>query len=225
MKFKFFPLLWVVFALALSCQKKTDNSASKLAHELYDHLIEQKKYFYEVEYSEGLTNQAPLFQLFGTGKLTRSSYASLSGFYFGLTPQEKENYLQLIRNDNQTIETLTSNTFDDSSIDVLADSLHSAILLNPEWLKALIEGAENVSVIQTTSENTLEFLFPSQSRKIVVVSSQEERELLQLTVVRELGANNQYERKWNFKHLNQEAYQDQIAAHQKQLKAVQRNFL
>lgn len=225
MKFKFFPLFCVVFALVLSCQKKTDNSASKLAHELYDHLIEQKKYFYEVEYSEGLANQKPNFELFGTGKLTRSSYGSLSRFYFGLTPDEKNNYLQLIRNEDQAIETITSAIFDESGIDVLADSLHNAILLNPEWLKLLIEKAEKTSVTQTTSDNSIAFLFPSQNRKIVVTCSKQNNELLHLSLSRDLADKTTYVREWHFKHLNKESYESQIALHRKQLKEGQRNFL
>ncbi|GAA5037001.1 hypothetical protein GCM10011506_32860 [Marivirga lumbricoides] len=225
MRINIFPLAVVFLTLVLSCQKKYEDQGTNSIKALYGNLTEQKKYYYEVEYTEGLAHQEPVFLLYGTGKLTRSSYGSLSGFYFGLTKSVKENYLQIIRNDDQTIENLISTDFDDAAIDVLADSLHSAILLNPEWLLTLINEAEKMSVKNADEGSLITLTFPNRKRTIEIISSEDNKELLQLSIHRSLPDNSTYSRKWYFKYLQNDVYDEQVAIFSKQSGAASKNFL
>lgn len=217
------PFAFILASIFASCERP--NEANRAVHQLYENLTAQKKYFYEVEYAEGIVNEEPLFKLFGTGKLTRNYYGSLSGFYFGFSEAEKNNHLQLIRNEGETVGSLTSLTMDDAGIDVVSDSLQSAILLNPEWLMSFLEQAQSISIGQTALGNRLEFEFPDKKRKIQLISSKHHKELLHLAIWSKLPDGKPYCRQWNFNYLERESFQEQLAIYQKQLHEEQKPFL
>ncbi len=224
MKANFSLLSIILFSIILSCQSPAINE-QVLLNELYNNLIEQRKYTYEVAYSEGFLNEKPSFILFGTGKLTRNSDRSISRFYFGPKAHKKEHAFFALNNAGYYTEQIKSTIYEESSADVLADSLQSAILLNPEILLNLIETKDKLEVCQVKGGLQFEFYNKTMKRHLIIESDKENKLLSKVSIHQKAYNNRDYVRSWSFNFLNKDEYQVQLAICEKQYEDANRLFL
>lgn len=223
MKSNSYLLSIIIFSTILACQTP-GNTEQVLLDELYENLVEQRKYTYEVSYSEGYLNEKPLFNLYGTGKLTRNGASSLSRFYFGPAVNKKEHAFFMIHNQGHYTEQIKSILFEESHADILADSLQSAILINPDILLRL-KGENKVEVCKINGGFQFEFYNQLEKRHILIETDQENQTLSKISIHQKSYNNRDYIRTWSFNHLNKEEYKEQLAICEKQFESVNRMFL
>ncbi|MBK6266403.1 hypothetical protein JKA74_15265 [Marivirga sp. S37H4] len=213
----------ICFSIILSCQQPSED---ELIHDIHNTLITQRQYFYHVEYAEGSKETPSIFRLFGTGKLSRNKQSSISQFYFGLNKDRKDNYLHLIQYEGEAIEQLHSLIFDEAGIDVLTDSLHSAILLNPDLILSLKKNSDQVSTGKIENDDLffIEFINKKEETKIVL-KTDPSYQLTGVNIYLNYGSGEQYYRSWSFQYLDKGTYQEQIAQSEKQLQSNPKTFL
>lgn len=224
MKANFSLLSIIVFSVILSCQSPAIDE-EVLLNELYNNLMEQRKYTYEVAYSEGFINEKPSFKLFGTGKLTRNSDMSISRFFFGPQATKKEHAFFSLNNGGYYTEQIKSSMYEESNADVLSDSLQSAILLNPEILLNLAMTEDKVEVCQTKGGFQYEFYNKEVKRYLIIDSDHDNQLLSKISIHQKAYDNRDYVRSWSFHFLNKDEYQEQLAICEKQYEEANRLFL
>lgn len=224
MKTNFGLLSIIIFSVTLACQSP-NGMENKLLNELYKNLEEQRRYTYEVAYSEGFINEIPAFSLFGTGKLVRNGGSSLSSFYFGTEGHNNEHFLFMMNMEGQYTEMVKSILFEEESADILADSLQSAILVNPEILLSLAEKGNEITVCEQKEGFKYEFFNQQVNRLVIIEADKENESLSKISIHQKVYNNRDYIRTWDFKHLNKEVYEEQIANCEQQFKNVNRRFL
>lgn len=105
--------------------------------EIYESLLKQKQVYYNVEYNINNNDEEPSSRLYGMVSLNRNADSGISSGYFGLVQNHFPNYLHSLYLKNDWIYNLSSNLFHLQDADVLTDSLHSPILINPYLLLKL----------------------------------------------------------------------------------------
>jgi hypothetical protein len=224
MKANFCLLSLIIFCITIACQSPFSNE-EKILKELYSNLVDQRKFIYEVTYAEGFVNELPSFSLYGTGKLVRNAANSLSSFYFGPMPDEKEHYFFMLHNQSQYTEQIKSQIYDEGSADIVADSLHSAFLLNPEILLNLAEKEDQITICRQNGVFQYEFYNQQLNRHIIIETDKENHTLNKISIYQKSSNNLDYMRSWSFNHLSEEAYNEQFAVCAVQFESVNRRFL
>ncbi len=203
----------ICFSIILSCQQPSTEDTIEKFHKS---LVTQREYFYEVEYIEGHKNKEPAFHLYGTGKLSRNKQSIISGFYFGIEEERKDNYMLLIKHEGESIEQLDSLIFNDKAIDVLSDSLHSAVLLNPDLIYSLLENASHTNVVQNEEKDIHYVEFLEQSKRKILIHFNENNLITEIVIENYPEKENGYYRSWSFNYLTKNKYKEQLAVYEKQ---------
>ncbi len=224
MRSYFYLLFVIAFSTVLACQSP-GNRELNAVRDLHNNLVDQRKYTYEVAYSEGFLQENPAFKLFGTGKLTRHGTNSLSRFYFGLEKNQKEHAFFMIHNNGHYTEHIKSVLFDESSADFLADSLQSAILLNPNLLMSLAENEERLEVNEGAEGIHYEFYNELAKRLIIIEADQKNESIRKISIKKKISGNRDYLRTWHFRYLNENDFKEQLSICEQKFESVNRKFL
>ncbi|ADR20507.1 hypothetical protein MATR_18720 [Marivirga tractuosa] len=218
-------LVFILILIAgVSCSEPENKSE---VNDIYEALVEQKHFYYNVEYT--LNNgpkHSPISSIYGLVGLNRSAASGISSAYFGLDTDYLPNYLNTIYLESNCIFSISSNIFDLGSADLIMDSLHSPLLLNPDLLVQMEEGSVNIDR-KVICDNTVKLTFDLDQRvnQLVLVWDGQLRKIIELEYRYGINSDHSYSRKWSFDHLSKSDYLALESRYKDQNQITQQPFL
>ncbi|WP_296618642.1 hypothetical protein [Marivirga sp.] len=213
----------LILLAGISCsvpEKHTDLS------DVFKSLSEQKQFYYNVEYSILKPQEGMISSLYGTVSLNRNSESGISSAYFGLSDKNMPNYLHSIYLKHEWISELSSNSFDYSDVDLIADSLHSPILINPELLFKI--EADSVRITeQEINEKSMKWIFDLKQKtdQVVIMWDKTLNKVTELEYKYDVNSENTYSRKWTFEYLAKTEYNTLASSYKQQNQIARQPFL
>ncbi|WKK80580.2 hypothetical protein [Marivirga arenosa] len=206
----------------ISCSEPDDKGLVKI----YDSLVNQKQFYYQVEYSQYKIQDQYAEKLFGIVDLNRNSYSGISNAYFGKSESEINNFLQTIYTGKNWLYNLSSFQFKYSDSDILTDSLHSPLLINPEVLFNIKDNSSNIS-FQELNNDLQKWVFELKNKPdhLILIWSKKDKKLTELEYVYNVNSKDSYSRKWVFDYLTPKLYKSLQNDHEALLKNSQESFL
>lgn len=174
---------------------------------IYDYISEQKHFYYNVEYNINTKDENSSLSLYGMVSLNRNSDSGISSGYFGLTNNQLPNFIHSIYLKNDWIYNLSSNIFELKDADLITDSLHSPILLNPELLFKI--EADSVQITRTKiSKRDIQFTFDLKRKpdQLILVWNEKAKRITELEYKYNINSGNAYSRKWSYDYLSKTEY-------------------
>ncbi len=194
-------LIFISFLLfGISC---SDPEQQNDFSEVYESLSEQRQFYYNVEYSLDGSSYKSTSSLYGLVSLNRNSDSGVSSSYFGLTQKHLPNYLQSMYLKNEWIRDLSSNIFDLNAADILTDSLHSPILINPELLIGIQEKSNKITK-HRLNEKDIKWTFnlEKEASELVLIWNEKLKKITELEYKYDVKSTNTYSRKWSFEYIS-----------------------
>jgi hypothetical protein len=191
--------------LGTSCSQ---NGSRQGISEIYHSLQDQSYFQYKVKYSIYHPNgQKKDSNLYGLVSLNRNTDSGISSAFFGLNKLNQLNYLQSIYLDNEWIFNLSSERFDLADSDIIVDSLHSPILLNPDVILQIANDSVRVSHYEI-DKNQIEYIFELMQKpdQLRLVWSTEHEKITEIQYQYNVNSENSYSRKWDFEYLTKAEY-------------------
>ncbi|WP_375577687.1 hypothetical protein ABWH96_11575 [Marivirga tractuosa] len=195
--------------------------------EIYKSLSEQRHFYYNVEYTinkPGVESHNP--SIYGFVALNRNSDSGISSAYFGLEENQLPNYLHSIYLKSDWIYDLSSNKFSLNDADLIIDSLHSPILINPELLFEI--EADSVKIKQQkVSEEDIKLTFDLKQKpdQLVLMWNDELNKITSLEYRYAVNSENTFSRKWSFEYLAKSEYDKTKSRFKSQNQIAQQPFL
>ncbi|MGM0582520.1 MAG: hypothetical protein ACQETL_17710 [Bacteroidota bacterium] len=213
----------LILLAGISCsepEKKKDLS------EIHKSLIEQKQFYYNVEYSIINSLDQSTSKLFGTVSLNRNTDSGISSGYFGLAKNQLPNYLHSMYLKNDWIHDLSSNLFDLQDADVLSDSLHSPILINPNLLFEIESNSRKITKQKSENEN-VKWIFhlAEKAEQLVLVWNEEHKKVIELEYRYDLDYDHSYSRKWSYDYLSKSEFNVLTMVYKHQNQTAEQPFL
>jgi hypothetical protein len=192
--------IFIFFLIAgISCsqpESETDIDA------IYQSLAEQKHLFYNVEYSISNSEGSATSNLFGLVALNRNSDSGLSSAYFGIDRNQQPHYLHSMFLNHQWIYNLQSPRYDVEDADLLTDSLHSPVLINPDVLLQIKEDSVKVSK-QKIDDKFIKWTFELSHKpdQLILVWNKDQERISEIEYKYAVKSPNTYSRKWAFEYI------------------------
>lgn len=194
-------LFFILFLLAgISCSEPEGNTELS---EVYKAISAQNRLYYNVEYSIHKPKESA-YSVYGTISLNRNSDSGISSAFFGINEEEKSSYMHSMYLNSSWIHDLSSNIFDIEFADLLSDSLHSPVLINPSVILDLEADSANLRKEQI-SDNLVRWTFNLKQKndQMVLIWNDELRKLIELRYRYNLNSENTYSRKWVFEYMSE----------------------
>lgn len=219
-----FAIVSLIFITGFSCsQPKNDSDISRI----YEALAEQKHFYYNVEYSVNEPKNEKLNRsIFGSVALNKSARSGISTAYFGLKEQHLPNYLKSIYLNNEWIYHLSSSTFDQTAIDLVRDSLHSPLLINPQILFQLEANSTHVNQIKINQQCTeWHFNLKHKNAQLILLWDEDLKKIISLEYRHLVNSDENYSRKWIFKYISQYEFERLAKGYKLQNQRIKQDFL
>lgn len=194
--------------------------------EMYNSIASQKHFYYNVEYRLNSFNTEPASTLYGLVSLNRNSESGISSAFFGTNEAQQTHHLQSMYLQNEWIYNISSQRFDVQDADVITDSLHSPILLNPALLWKFKE--DSVSVSRTRIDPTSvrwTFDFRHKPDQMLLLWNDEQKVIKEIEYVYNVESKSTYSRKWSFDYLSKDQYNELEGQYSIQKEASRQSFL
>jgi len=188
----------------VTCVSCADSNKQACIDDVYQSLTEQKRFYYKVDYNISKPAEKSILNLNGLVSLNRNSDSGISAAYFGLNQALPSNYLHSLYLSPNWIHEMSSNLFDIESADILFDSLHSPILLNPDILYDLKEETHRITKVK--NENglfKLVFDLEKEEDRLIVVWDNELDKLIEVEYQYNVKSTDFYSRTWSFSYLTE----------------------
>jgi hypothetical protein len=194
--------------------------------EVFNSLSEQKQFYYNVNYSVYSPQNGIYSNLYGSVSLNRNSDSGISSAYFGLNNGNRPNYLHSIYLKNDWIHDLSSHIFDLNDADILTDSLHSPILINPNLLFE-IEADSVQTTQQRISERMIKWTFDlnQKSDQLVLVWDSTINKIATVEYKYDVNSDNSYSRRWCFEYLSKSEFNQSESMYKHQNQITHQPFL
>lgn len=194
--------------------------------EIYNSISEQRQFYYNVEYSINNSLDQSISKLFGSVSLNRNSDSGISSGYFGLTQSQLPNYLHSIYLKNDWIHDLSSNLFDLNHADILTDSLHSPILINPEYLFEIENNSSKIKREKINNEGVKwTFNLAQKPDQLTLVWNEKLNKITELEYIYNAHSENAYSRKWSFDYLSKSEFNTLAMEYKHQNQTAHQPFL
>lgn len=213
----------LILLAGISC---SDPKMEKDISEVYESLLEQRQFYYNVEYNINNKNEEASSSLYGTVSLNRDAISGISSGYFGLTKAQLSNYLHSIYFKNEWIHDLSSNVFDLNDADVLTDSLHSPILINPNILFEIQANSSEITK-QRMNGDDIKWIFhlEKEEEQLVLVWNEKHEKLIELEYKYDVNTENTYSRKWSFDYFSNDEYNKLAEGYKHNIQIAHQPFL
>jgi hypothetical protein len=191
----------IIFALVAFISCSVPEKKNEIA-EIYQSLSEQRNFYYFIDYSYINSKDESSSSIFGLVSLNRNSNSGISTAYFGNNREKLPNYLHSIYLDRKWIHNLSSNIFALESVDVITDSLHSPVLINPEVLLK-IETESHTITQNVIDEENVEWVFDLRNTddQLILIWNEALNRISKLQYIYDVNSKNTYSRKWSFHYL------------------------
>jgi hypothetical protein len=160
-----------------------------------------------VEYSISKQEDISSSKLYGLVHLNRNSESGISSAYFGNNKKLHPNYLHSMYLNHQWIYNISSHRYDINDADIISDSLHSPVLINPALLLQI--EADSLEIRnQSLDKRTMQYVFDlkDQAEQLLLVWDSEDEKILEIEYIYELNTEGTYSRKWAFDYLAKSEY-------------------
>jgi len=209
--------------MGISCSEPKSHSE---IDDIYQSLSDQKHFYYNVKYSINKPHEKSTSSLHGLVSLNRNADSGISAAYFGLQPMQRPNYINSIYLQQNWIHELSSNIFNIERADVLSDSLHSPILLNPNILFKI--EADSVKVTKNRiSESKVKWTFHLNHKpnQLLVTWDEKLDTLTELECRYNVNSENAYSRKWEFDYISKQGFNRLADTYKNQNQITDQPFL
>ncbi|WMN11110.1 hypothetical protein QYS49_37235 [Marivirga salinae] len=217
-------IYFILLLLAgISCsepEKQSDLS------EIYESLSEQKHFYYNLNYTINNSSKQLSTSLYGMVALNRNSDSGISSGYFGMNQKQFPNYLHSMYLNNEWIHDLSSNIFDLYDADVLTDSLHSPILINPDLLFDIKANSNSIAQHKINNEH-IKWIFNLEEKhdQLILVWSENLKKITELEYKYDVNSPNSYSRKWSFDYLSKTEFNELAMEYKYQNQITHQPFL
>lgn len=219
---KSFIFIFLLIA-GVSCSQPDDKGDIE---PIYQSLTEQKHFYYNVEYSICNANGAVTNDFYGLVALNRNSDSGISSAYFGTNESQKEHYLHSIYLKDQWIYDLQSPSYRLEDADLITDSLHSPILLNPDQLWQIEQ--DSVSIANQKIDRKYEkwtFELRDKPDQLIVFWNSEINKITEIEYKYAVKSPNTYSKKWSFDYMAKSEFTRLEKGFKQQNQAANQAFL
>lgn len=199
---------------SISCSSPVHNS--KLSS-IYESIAAQKQLYYTVEHLIQRPSDDVNLKLYGLVSLNRNLESGISSAYFGFHQKKLPNYLQSLFLKNEWVYNLSSTEVDHEYADIINDSIHSPILLNPNVLLNL-ESDSSAIAQERISEDKVKWVLDLTQKgdKLVLIWNEKLKNIMELKYFYEIGSKNTYSKTWKFNYLTKNQYNSLAITYQQQ---------
>lgn len=217
----FIFIFLLIAGIACSQPEKVDDIS-----EIHQSLAEQKHFYYNVDYSICDFKGMAINNLYGLVALNRNSDSGISSAYFGLQKNQQHHYLHSMFLNYQWIHNIQSPSYKLADADVITDSLHSPVLLNPEVLLQIKEDSVRITN-QKISDNAVKWIFELKNKPdhLVLFWDQDQEKITEIEYKYAVNSENTYSRKWAFDYLTKSEFSQLEIGFKQQNQTVQQPFL
>jgi hypothetical protein len=193
-------LIFIFFLIAgISCSQPESEADIDA---IYQSLADQKHLFYNVKYSICNSSGTAMENLYGMVALNRNSDSGISSAYFGLDRNQQPHYLHSMFLNYQWIYTLQSPRYDLEDADLITDSLHSPVLINPDVLLQIEQDSVKVSK-QKIDDKFIKWTFELRNKpdQLILVWNEDQERISEIEYQYAVKSPNTYSRKWAFDYM------------------------
>jgi len=210
--------------MGVSCSEPKSHSEIE---DIYQSLSDQKHFYYHVEFS--ITKPGDKHSnsnMYGLVALNRNLDSGISSAYFGLEDGYLPHYLHSIYLNNEWIYELSSNNFDHKDADLIVDTLHSPILVNPQLLFKIEEDSAHITHKKISEEDT-KWTFDMEENvdQLVLIWNEKLNRITELEYKYNVNSKDTYSKKWGFKYLAKSEYDKSKIKYKNQNQTIQQPFL
>jgi hypothetical protein len=198
-------LIFIFFLIAgISCSQPEKNPD---INAIYQSLADQKHLFYNVEYSICNSEGSATNNLFGLVALNRNSDSGISSAYFGHQRNQQAHYIHSMFLQHDWVYILSSPRYNVEDADVITDSLHSPVLLNPELLLQINEDSVSISN-QNMGNGSVKWIFELKNKpdQLILVWNDNQEKISEIEYKYAINSDNTYSRKWAFDYISKSEF-------------------
>ncbi|SMG12846.1 hypothetical protein SAMN05661096_00547 [Marivirga sericea] len=213
----------LILLAGISCSEPAQRNDLSAIHQS---LLEQRHFYYSVQYTISSSFDQSEESLYGLVSLNRNSDSGISSAYFGRSSETLPNYLSSMYLNRHWIHELSSSIFDVESADILTDSLHSPILINPDLLFGIQAESNAISLHEINAENVKwTFDLKHKDDQFSFIWNKALNKITELEYSYDVTSDNAYSRKWAFNYLLKSDYKQLATGYKHQNQIADQSFL